>query len=115
MEEPTVVEVIPTSQSTPVPSDPHQTDTPQVLQITETQKIKNISLTHEDLEPHHLLHLQIQPEIVGGNRAAPVHVLDCPHGELLTFWRPPTIADLEYETPYKKYGPAEKYVTFEPG
>lgn len=42
------------------------------------------------------------------------HVLKCPHGDLLTFWRNPTKYDIEYVTPFKNYGPAQKYVTFEP-
>ena len=45
----------------------------------------------------------------------PVHHLDCPHGELLTFWQRTTAADSQYVTPYANSGPAVKYVTFEPG
>jgi hypothetical protein len=45
----------------------------------------------------------------------PFHNLDCPNGDLLTFWKRTTAADKEYVTPYAKSGPALKYVTFEPG
>lgn len=44
-----------------------------------------------------------------------MHVLSCPHAELLSFWRRPKVADLEYESPYASFGPSDKYVTFEPG
>jgi hypothetical protein len=44
------------------------------------------------------------------------HELQCPHGDLLQFWKPPTAADLRYKTPYEEApGQREKYVTFEPG
>lgn len=43
------------------------------------------------------------------------HSLDCPHAELLKFWKPPTVADLKYKSPFADHGPKVKYVTFEPG
>jgi hypothetical protein len=48
-------------------------------------------------------------------KAPKIHKLDCPHADLVQFWKAPTKADLEYESPYKNYGPTPKYVTFEPG
>lgn len=45
----------------------------------------------------------------------PHHKLSCAHGELLTFWKPCTESDMKYVSPFKNYGPKEKYVTFEPG
>ena len=53
------------------------------------------------------------PTISSGSIPHP-HVLKCPHGDLLTFWRNPTQHDLSYVSPFKNYGPAQKYVTFEP-
>jgi hypothetical protein len=47
--------------------------------------------------------------------APPVHQLSCPHGELMTFWKPCTKSDINYVSPFKDYGPKDKYVTFEPG
>ena len=41
------------------------------------------------------------------------HDLDCPHSDLVKFWRPPTEADLAYKTPFYTEG-VIKYVTFEP-
>jgi hypothetical protein len=45
----------------------------------------------------------------------PFHHLDCPNGDLMTFWKRTTAADKEYVTPFANSGPAVKYVTFEPG
>ncbi len=42
------------------------------------------------------------------------HTLDCPFDDVVTFWDEPSVSDLTYESPYVKYGPQEKYVTFEP-
>lgn len=42
------------------------------------------------------------------------HHLQCPHRELVTFWKDPTPADLAYVTPYADAAGDEKYVTFEP-
>ena len=42
------------------------------------------------------------------------HDMDCPHGELLQFWKPATLRDMRYKTPYAVEG-MDKYVTFEPG
>ena len=42
------------------------------------------------------------------------HTLPCKDGQILQYWKAPTQRDLEYESPYKRMGPAEKYVTFEP-
>eukprot|EP01031_Cornospumella_fuschlensis_P027913 gene27913-33709_t len=40
--------------------------------------------------------------------------LHCPHGHLLSYWRPLTDRDSRYRIPYLDYGPKAKYVTFEP-
>ena len=45
----------------------------------------------------------------------PFHQLDCPHGDLMTFWKHTTDADRDYVTPFSKAGSEVKYVTFEPG
>jgi len=42
------------------------------------------------------------------------HQLSCPNSELLTFWKPPTLNDLKYRSPFADTGPNPKYVTFEP-
>ena len=42
------------------------------------------------------------------------HQLDCPHGHLLEFWKPATVQDMRYRTPYADSGLLDKYVTFEP-
>ena len=44
----------------------------------------------------------------------PLCHLECPHGDLLTFWRKPSPADERYVSPYNAVGPPVKYVTFEP-
>lgn len=43
-----------------------------------------------------------------------MHKLTCPHGDLMTFWKPPTLKDLQFVSPFANYGPNVKYVTFEP-
>lgn len=45
----------------------------------------------------------------------PFHNLNCPHGELLTFWQHETNEDKAYKTPYENTESSIKYVTFEPG
>lgn len=40
--------------------------------------------------------------------------LNCLHGHLMSYWRPPTEADLRYVSPFASHGPPNKYVTFEP-
>eukprot|EP01038_Epipyxis_sp_PR26KG_P012435 gene12435-16679_t len=42
------------------------------------------------------------------------HQLKCPHGKILTFWKKLMLKDENYRTPFADYGPAVKYVTFEP-
>lgn len=42
------------------------------------------------------------------------HKLECPHADLVTFWRPMTTRDYEYKNPFKIEGEEEKYCTFEP-
>lgn len=39
----------------------------------------------------------------------------CPHGHLLSYWRPAKESDLTHRNPFVSYGPQPKYVTFEPG
>ena len=48
-------------------------------------------------------------------RSPRTHLLNCPHAELVQFWSATTDADIQYNSPYKDYGPIPKYVTFEPG
>ena len=48
-------------------------------------------------------------------RSLQTHALNCPHAELVQFWSATTDADIQYNSPYKDYGPTPKYVTFEPG
>ena len=71
----------------------------------------------EDIEPTKIESV-IQTPFLTNSSSKPLQMgapkLDCSHGELLTFWRPPTKQDLEYETPFKFVGPSVKYVTFEP-
>ena len=43
------------------------------------------------------------------------HELQCPHSELFHFWKETTISDFTHKSPFANYGPANKYVTFEPG
>lgn len=43
----------------------------------------------------------------------PAHVLNCPHADLVTFWKAPIEADLKFQNPFKTN--IVKYVTFEPG
>lgn len=43
------------------------------------------------------------------------HVLQCEHADLVSFWKPPTKADLRYVSPYFDPKAPPKYVTFEPG
>ena len=45
----------------------------------------------------------------------PYHELSCPNGDLLTFWKRCTLQDMEHVSPFETVGPANKYVTFEPG
>lgn len=42
------------------------------------------------------------------------HTLTCPHADLMTFWKPPTLKDLQYKTPFINTKGGIKYVTFEP-
>ncbi|RYG66531.1 hypothetical protein EON64_09565 [archaeon] len=52
------------------------------------------------------------------SRSVPVNSsyyrLHCPHGHLLSYWRPLTDHDSRHRVPYIDYGPRVKYVTFEP-
>jgi hypothetical protein len=45
----------------------------------------------------------------------PLHKLTCPKGELLQYWKQTTKHDINYVSPFRDYGPKDKYVTFEPG
>jgi hypothetical protein len=56
-----------------------------------------------------------QDEVVLKPSDFDIHTLKCPHSDIVTFWRRPTVPDLKYRVPYLKYGPKVKYVTFEPG
>ncbi len=49
------------------------------------------------------------------DRVGVEHSLTCPHGDLLTFWKKPSFADINYVSPFAAVGPVDKYVTFEPG
>ena len=70
-------------------------------------------INHIDTE----IRVQIEPTLPSTNVESepPLHALDCPHAELVTFWKKTTYADLHYKSPFKDFGPANKYVTFEPG
>mmetsp|Transcript_6259 Transcript_6259/g.9354 ORF Transcript_6259/g.9354 Transcript_6259/m.9354 type:complete len:451 (-) Transcript_6259:1628-2980(-) len=74
-------------------------------------KLKGIN--HVDAE----LPVQLEstiPSTAIESEPPPLHELDCPHAELVTFWKKTTKADLQYKSPYNDFGPAKKYVTFEP-
>jgi hypothetical protein len=43
------------------------------------------------------------------------HELKCPHADLVKFWKPTTVADMNYKTPYYTEGAEDRYITFEPG
>jgi hypothetical protein len=43
------------------------------------------------------------------------HSLQCPHSELMEFWKPVTAEDTAYKSPYAEEGADTKYVIFEPG
>lgn len=44
-----------------------------------------------------------------------LHRLECPQGHLLSYWKQTTLNDFKFVSPFKQYGPPDKYVTFEPG
>ena len=50
-----------------------------------------------------------------GSRVPITHVVKCPHANLITFWQPTTVEDMNYKTPFSIPGEEDKYVTFEPG
>ena len=85
------------------------THTPIILHIAQKAPavdLPNLSIPSVVDEPH---------AVATAGTTMPYHHLDCPHGELLTFWQRTTEADQKYESPYLHTGPAVKYVTFEPG
>jgi hypothetical protein len=43
------------------------------------------------------------------------HSLQCPHSELMEFWKPVTVEDAAYKSPYAVENGETKYVIFEPG
>jgi len=51
---------------------------------------------------------------LGTNNITYNPTLTCPHADLVTFWRVPTVTDKAYRSPFADVGPKEKYVTFEP-
>ena len=58
---------------------------------------------------------EIAHPVATAGTTKPFHHLDCPNGDLMTFWQRTTDADAKYVSPYLHHGPAVKYVTFEPG
>ena len=48
-------------------------------------------------------------------RDIPVHKLQCPNADLLSFWKKTTVADMMYQSPFLDLNAPPKYVTFEPG
>lgn len=69
--------------------------------------------------PAHMIQSEYKLNVISQNsetaRSAAYHELHCPHGDLLTFWRRETEADLQFVSPFLHTGPQDKYVTFEPG
>lgn len=96
----------PIADSTPTPQIPgHKTITVGTPQF-------RTDVAHPVAIPH----LPELPQAVHtASTTMPFHQLDCPHGDLMTFWKHTTDADRDYVTPFAKAGPEVKYVTFEPG
>eukprot|EP01032_Pedospumella_encystans_P026070 gene26070-29448_t len=57
---------------------------------------------------------EIDHPVATASTTKPFHHLDCPNGDLMTFWQRTTDADAKYVSPFLHHGPPVKYVTFEP-